>query len=219
MVDYLYQLDYTIKPELCNGIFAVEEPDTYTDPNHQHHHLPPTEPASPVAQVIDRFEDLASAHQIEIADYPFPAATRSKKAKKKKRTTSSWSYMSPPHMDYDESVVQIVDSVPSPGWKEMELNTHAQMYALADRYGILDLKDLAREKFAEVVKREWEGSGFVVAVRTVYSTTEEGDEGLRGLVVDTLSRHRELLEKGDVRALVKETNGLAFGLLKSAWGI
>jgi hypothetical protein len=33
------------------------------------------------------------------------------------------------------------------------------MYALADKYGIEDLKELAREKFARVATRDWNKGG------------------------------------------------------------
>lgn len=43
----------------------------------------------------------------------------------------------------------------TPPLEETELITNARMYALADKFGIEDLKELAREKFARVATRDW----------------------------------------------------------------
>jgi hypothetical protein len=215
MIDYLYQLNYELKPascsgsscngSSCNGIVVVANEEQ------ERNHIP--EPASPVAQVIQKIEYM-SAPLVDHADDEW--VPRTKKTKKKKRITSSWGFGSPPPIDYPPPPMD--DAAPYKS-KEMQLNIHAQMYALADKYGIHDLKNLAREKFAETVLNDWNNSGFPLAVQTVYSSTPNNDHGLRDVVVATLNEHRELMDKTEVEALVKEVNGLAFGLLKSAWGI
>ena len=190
-------------PEPCNGVIPNEDPNSSHVPEPE----PEPEPESPVAHVIDRFEDL-SAPQAEISndDEFWPRVKKKRKGKKEKRSTPSWRSGEAP----------IEGSAPQ---ASTELNIHAQIYALADKYGIHDLKDLAREKFADAASNAWDDSGFPLAVQTVYSSTPEGDDGLRDVVVDTLSRHRELLEKVEVETLVKGVNGLAYGLLRSAWRI
>ena len=204
MIDYLYQLDYEFKSESCNGIITNGEPELNQI----------LEPDSPVAHVIEKFEDMSAPPLVmEEEEWEVPKQ-RKPKSSKKKRTAAS--YGSLPVFRYQQVQLEESDSN-SP--KNSELNVHAQMYALADKYGIHDLKDLAREKFAEVASNEWDGKDFPVAVHTVYASTPESDYGLRNVVVDTLSQHRELLEKPEVEALVKEVNGLAFGLLKAAWGL
>ncbi|KAF7509726.1 hypothetical protein GJ744_007597 [Endocarpon pusillum] len=204
MIDYLYQLDYEIKPESCNGVITNGEPEI----------APAPDPDAPVAPVIERFEDMLAPSLIaeeELCEVPRPRKTKSGK---KKRTTTSFDCL--PVFRYQQAQIEESDSNSS---QNSELNVHAQMYALADKYGIHDLKDLAREKFAAVASNDWDGKGFPVAVHTVYATTPESDYGLRNVVIDTFSEHRELLEKPEMEALVKEVNGLAFGLLKAAWGI
>lgn len=207
MIDYLYQLDYEIKPESCNGVITNGEPEI----------TPISEPGSPGAQVIERFEDMLAPVEEEplVAEEEPWEAPKPKKTKssKKKRTAASFGSLG---FRYPQARFEKSDSSSS---KNSELNVHAQMYALADKYGIHDLKDLAREKFAAVASNDWDGKGFAVAVHTVYASTPESDYGLRNVVVDTLSEHRELLEKPEMEALVKEVNGLAFGLLKAAWGL
>lgn len=204
MIDYLYQLDYEFKPESCNGVVTNGEPEFNQIP----------EPDSPIVQVIDKFEDM-SAPPLPVEEEEFGVAKPKRtKSSRKKRTTAQWS--PPPVFKYQ--LFQIEESV-SNSSKTSELNVHAQMYALADKYGIHDLKDLARDKFAEAASNDWQGKDFPIAVHTVYASTPESDYGLRNVVVNTLSQHRELLEKPEVETLVKEVNGLAFGLLKAAWGL
>ncbi len=204
MIDYLYQLDYEFKPESCNGVTTDGEPELNQIP----------EPVSPVAQVIERFEDMLAPPLGMEEEEPVVPKVRKPKSSKKKRNVMTWS----PLPVFQHQLSKIEESVSSNS-KESELNVHAQMYALADKYGIHDLKDLARDKFADTASHDWDGKDFPIAVHTVYASTLESDYGLRNVVVDTLCQHRELLEKPEVEALVKEVNGLAFGLLKAAWGL
>lgn len=203
MVDYLYQLDYEVIAAPCNGVGHDDVPEWNHSPD----------PESPVAQVIERFEDMSAMPMEPEDEWEAP---RPKKGKKERRGKSLWksSHLSPVNSEPAQ-----VNGSGSHETKESELYIHAQMYALADKYGIHDLKDLARDKFEIAASKDWNGSGFPLAVQTVYTSTPESDHGLRDVVVDTISRHKKLLEKVEVEALVKEINGLAFGLLKSAWGL
>lgn len=204
MIDYLYQLDYEFKPESCNGVIANGEPELDQIP----------EPDLPVAKGIGRFEEVSEPPlEAEEEQWALPKLKKTKSSKKK-RTIAAWS----PTSVVEYQLPQIEESV-SNSAKKSELNVHAQMYALADKYGIHDLKDLAREKFAEAASNDWDANDFPIAVQTVYASTPECDYGLRNVVVATLTQHRELFEKSEVEALVKEVNGLAFGLLKAAWGL
>lgn len=216
MVDYLYQLDYEFKPEPRDGIIIITDAELEPGPS--------IEPESPVAQVIERFEDMAARQSESENDFWAPRTkhTKKKQRKAKERISSSWGYPSPPAQDDlppPPPPPPPIYDMASCGSEGMVLNLHAQMYALADKYGIHDLKDLVREKFAEVASSYWDGSGFLMAVQTVYSSTPETDHGLRDIIVDTLSQHRELLKKVEIEALVKEVNGLAYGLLRSAWDL
>jgi hypothetical protein len=205
MVDYLYQLDYDVKTTFTNGVGPRDESEL--------NHIPEAEAESPVAMAIERFEDMVAVPMEEEQDWSPP---RKKKYKKKRESASSWTsaYLSPAISEPMQA-----NGIASHESNESELSIHAQMYALAEKYGIHDLKDLARDKFEEAASKQWNGSGFPLAVQIVYTSTPESDHGLRDVVVDTLGRHRQLLEKAEVEALVMEINGLAFGLLKSAWGL
>jgi hypothetical protein len=96
------------------------------------------------------------------------------------------------------------------------LATHARMYALADKYQISGLKALAQRKFQKAALQHWNSEEFAPALRIVYTSTLEEDRGLRDVVISTISRDR-LLEKPEVRAMVKDLPELAFGLLMYIW--
>ena len=92
------------------------------------------------------------------------------------------------------------------------LVTHARMYALADKYQISGLKALAQRKFQKAALQHWNSEEFAPALHIVFTSTLEEDRGLRDVVISTISRDR-LLEKPEVRAVVKDLPELAFGLL------
>jgi hypothetical protein len=215
MIDYLYRLDYEDKPEDCNGNDPIEkvlEPAPSTP--EVSGSVP--KPDSPVAEAIEIFEDLSttSPGAEDTWDGVHTSKPEKKKIKKHKRTTFSWDSLITPPMD-SKTALANNNTLSKP--KHTGLTTHAHMYALADKFHICDLKELARNKFAEAASQDWNSSEFPLAVQTVYTSTPENDHQLRSVVVETITRHRELLKREEVERLVKEINGLAFGLLKVTW--
>ena len=201
MLDYLYQSDYEFKAETCNGLASDEE------------HVP--NPESPVAQAIDKFEGLVVASPQEEARedlWSLPSKSPGKKGKRDSRFgQASQSGL--------ESKSATIDGSARHGFDETELHVHAKVYALADKYGIRDLENVAQAKFADAASRHWNTGSFPLAIQVVYSSTPDNHQGLRDVVINTISKHRELLMKAEVETLVKNVNGLAFGLLESAWGL
>ncbi|KAF2846094.1 hypothetical protein T440DRAFT_511103 [Plenodomus tracheiphilus IPT5] len=94
-----------------------------------------------------------------------------------------------------------------------QLLTHAKMYEIADKYDIVGLKDLVKEKFSRSCKHFWNDEEFAVAAHYAYSTTPDEDKGLRDIVSTTISSHMEIIEKAEIRVLMTEFNGLALGVL------
>ena len=68
-----------------------------------------------------------------------------------------------------------------------------RMFAIADRYFVTPLKQLAATKFAEKAKKEWESVAFADAVAEVYTTIPEGDASLRQIVVHTVKANAKQL--------------------------
>jgi len=97
---------------------------------------------------------------------------------------------------------------------------NVQVYGIADKYGILALKSVAKEKFDKAVRTCWDMDDFAHVITEIYSSTPSTDRGLRdtvvdvaltdrGLrdtVVDVAHEHiRALLEKDDFRGVLEET--------------
>ena len=98
--------------------------------------------------------------------------------------------------------------------KPKQMLLHAKMYELGDKYDVVGLKELAREKFQIWCERYWDEEDFAAAARCAFSTTPDKDAGLRDVVVRTVSGHIDLLNKPAVAAILNEFNGLAVGLLR-----
>lgn len=90
---------------------------------------------------------------------------------------------------------------------------HAKIYAIAEKYFVAGLKELAMEKFKAACTSSWDDAAFPVAVNIVYQTTPESDLGLRGVVLDTITSRLSLIGKPEIQVLLAEGNGLALGVL------
>ncbi|RGP74637.1 amino acid transport gap1 [Fusarium sporotrichioides] len=82
---------------------------------------------------------------------------------------------------------------------------HAKVYALGERYGIKDLKDLALFKFTNEAVDHHHSKSFMHATRYVYGSTIKQDRGMRDAVVRTLSWHVDLFEDEAFQSIIKDT--------------
>lgn len=82
---------------------------------------------------------------------------------------------------------------------------HARVYAIADKYDIRTLRQLAVTKFMRACELWWDNVEFAQAALEAYSTTVEEDGCLRDVVVKTITTHTGLIEKPDVAAVIRET--------------
>jgi hypothetical protein len=94
-----------------------------------------------------------------------------------------------------------------------QLLIHAQMYEMADKYDVIGLKTLSKEKFRLACIKFWDHPGFTRAAYHAYTTTPDNDTGLRSIIRETLSDHMVLLRKPMVKNLMTKFNGLSFDLL------
>jgi hypothetical protein len=92
------------------------------------------------------------------------------------------------------------------------LSLHAKVYALGEKYGIEHLKLFAIQKFEAEVESHLQSKDFLMAIEEAYTSTVEEDRGLRDVVVKTMKKHKYLLKKLSVQAIVKSTQ-LGFDLL------
>lgn len=63
--------------------------------------------------------------------------------------------------------------------RESPLVCDAQVYALADEYGMEDLKTYAQEKFEKLAREQYLDDGFALAIRVAYTKTPTQVRGLR----------------------------------------
>lgn len=92
------------------------------------------------------------------------------------------------------------------------LTIHARVYGLAEKYQIRGLKTAALGKFKEEALVHWLTADFRRAVEEVYMSTVSHDRGMRYVVVDTIVKHRELLDLEGIQNLVRRLD-LCFDLV------
>jgi hypothetical protein len=102
---------------------------------------------------------------------------------------------------------------------ESHLFLHAQVYALAEKYDIPSLKQLARQKFEVATACYYDAPELTDAIRYVFSSTVDSDRGLRGVVVQLFKRHPQLATTPDMNAVIRETPSLALDLFKIERGL
>ncbi|KAK5996373.1 hypothetical protein PT974_01707 [Cladobotryum mycophilum] len=96
---------------------------------------------------------------------------------------------------------------------DLDLIVHAKMYALAEKYDLGALKQLALEKFKRGVMTKWATMDFLEAAELAFTSTVETDRALREVVVNTLVNHRSLLRTMSTQAVLKRVENLAFEVL------
>ena len=123
----------------------------------------------------------------------------------------------PPYADQEDVDAQLVLSLDD---KERLASIHERMmnnvmvYAIADKYDIPELKDLAKEKFHGQIEEVWPHEDLSSVVKAVYQTTPTGDMGLRQIIIDACSAHFEDIVKDEaIMETLMETADLATGLL------
>lgn len=86
---------------------------------------------------------------------------------------------------------------------------------MANKYEVVGLKELTKEKFNKSCSHFWNTSDFHIAANYTFSTTPEGDGGLRDLINQSIAKHMELAQGAAIRKLLTQFNGLALGILNA----
>ena len=95
------------------------------------------------------------------------------------------------------------------------LVVNSLVYAIADKYEILSLKDAAKKKTAELVEKEWNEDSFLTALAIVWTTTPQCDRGLRDLFVPVICEHKkELIAKKICVETVRNVGDLAVDVVQ-----
>ena len=102
------------------------------------------------------------------------------------------------------------NSFDDPTPRDNRMMNDVLVYAVAEKYDIPDLKDLAMHKFRTLASSKWSQDDFHVAMEAVFSTTPETDMGLRQIVLDICKEHSEyILRDKEFRAMMFENKAIA----------
>ena len=97
----------------------------------------------------------------------------------------------------------------------LSLVINAQVYIIADKYDVQELKEQAAAKYKEVLPRSWNSSAFTDSARMIYENTPETDRTLRNVIVQGASENaKKLLDRGEFIDLLKSHGALAADILK-----
>lgn len=102
---------------------------------------------------------------------------------------------------------------------ESHLLLHTRVYALAEKYDIPSLKQLARRKFEMAMACYYDSPEFAQAIEEVYCSTLDSDRGLRDIVLEAFKSHPQLASTQDVFTVIRDTPSLALELFKVERGI
>lgn len=102
---------------------------------------------------------------------------------------------------------------------ESHLVLHTKVYALAEKYDVPSLKQLAKSKFEMAMACYYDSPEFAEAIEEVYCSTIDSDRGLRDIVLEAFKSHPQLANTQDVYNVIKDTPSLAFELFKVERGI
>lgn len=91
------------------------------------------------------------------------------------------------------------------------------VYAIADKYDIRELKELAKRKFHALVKDEWSNLEFEAVRDAVFGSTPSQDMGLRDIMCQFCIHHfQDIIKNVRLRSIVLGNEELAHALLESA---
>ncbi|KAH0559307.1 hypothetical protein GP486_004180 [Trichoglossum hirsutum] len=116
--------------------------------------------------------------------------------------------------DYDDEVKINPKSAENPA-----LFSSIRVYAIAEKYGIEDLKELARSRFSTWASENWNHhSEFTAMVQEVYDSTPSSDRGLRDVVETILKKNFESVFYDDrlKELLISQMGELGLSVLTGA---
>lgn len=178
---------------------------------------------------LSRIEDpLLSMAGNYIPDTPLAPSSstpvegqKSSKSAEDRPTSPALLPQTPPLDAYADSAPESLESSDDEANDEgsSHLVAHTRVYALAEKYDIPALKQLAKNKFEMAMACYYDSEDFAEAIEEVYCSTIDSDRGLRDIVLQTFTCHPQLASTQDVFTVIKETPSLALELFKIERGI
>lgn len=100
------------------------------------------------------------------------------------------------------------------------LFNNVRVYAIAEKYEILPLKELARERFATCAENNWSCEEFPAILREVVESTPNTDRGLRDIVSQLVAEHiQKFLDNEDFLHLLEDSGELGLDVLRQVLSI
>lgn len=118
------------------------------------------------------------------------------------------------HCNYDCTQFVCHRCLPSIRCSAEELATHDKMYEVTDKYNVVGLKGLAKEKFELACQSFWNDANFPIAANHTLCAAPDNDKGLHDILCKTTPKHTSPPKKPEIEAIMTESNRLAFDLLK-----
>jgi len=89
-----------------------------------------------------------------------------------------------------------------------------RVYALAEKYGIPELKEMAKKRFQVWVEKHWSCDDLPAMAKEIFESTPPADEGLRKTVTEVVATHiHELLPQESWVKAIGETSQLGLMVL------
>lgn len=102
---------------------------------------------------------------------------------------------------------------------EGRLVVNARVYAIAEKYMIESLKELAKQKTLAAISDEWNSESFLTALEIVWNGTPASDRALRACYVTVVVKHRNALRKKEAFLDIMRANrDLSFDVVLESWG-
>ena len=100
-----------------------------------------------------------------------------------------------------------------------KMMNNVQIYAVAEKYNLPELKELAVRKFESLMTSQWHHANFEQIIKAVFTTTPSKDEGLRRVVQEACSRNFEkILEDDGTRDAVLNDKSLSKAVISAVMG-
>lgn len=92
---------------------------------------------------------------------------------------------------------------------------HVQVYAAGEKFGVGGLKELARDKFAAIMRSRGTDLDFPTIIEHVYSASEYSDRILRKALLDfVLPQLHQLVDNAEFCELLESIEGLSADILR-----
>ena len=95
---------------------------------------------------------------------------------------------------------------------------NAQMFSAADYFGIEGLKNLAKEKFEDKIKTQWNCASLPNAIEEIYGIPKARSQTIRHILVKYVHKHYGKLKvRPDFDEVLEKAQGLGGDLYKRFW--